>query len=112
MARKQASRRAVHRRSSAGDGRRTRGTPACDGTTAAEAHGTAELPRRPLVDVSYPVRLFGVTAGRVYELVASGRLPGVVRLGRQIRFDPDKLDAFVAAGGQGLEGGWRRESAD
>ena len=35
---------------------------------------------------------------RVYELVRVGHLPAV-RLGRQIRFDPAKIRAFIEAGG-------------
>ncbi len=46
---------------------------------------------------------------RVYELARRGLLPGVVRLGRQVRFDPKKVREFVDRGGQSLPGGWRRE---
>jgi excisionase family DNA binding protein len=45
-----------------------------------------------------------VRTGRAYELAREGRLPGVVRLGRQIRVDPAALDAFIAEGGTGEPG--------
>lgn len=45
-----------------------------------------------ILDVSLP---------RVYELVRTGVLPAV-RLGRQIRVDPRKLQAFLDGGGQCL----------
>ena len=45
---------------------------------------------------------------RVYELARRGLLPGVVRLGRQVRFDRKKVLEFVDQGGQSLPGGWRR----
>lgn len=51
------------------------------------------------------------SAARVYDLARQGILPGVVRLGRQIRFDLDKVLEFVATGGQALSGGWRRAAA-
>jgi Helix-turn-helix domain len=44
---------------------------------------------------------------RVYDLARRGVLTGVVRLGRQVRFDLDKVLAFVDRGGQALSGGWR-----
>lgn len=42
---------------------------------------------------------------RVYELVREGVLPGVVRLGRQIRVDPAALDEFIQSGGSPSEHG-------
>ena len=47
----------------------------------------------------------------VYTLVRENRLPGCVRVGRAIRFDPDALERYVRSGGQALPGGWRRERA-
>jgi predicted DNA-binding transcriptional regulator AlpA len=49
------------------------------------------------------------SAARVYELARRGLLPGVVRLGRQVRFDRRKVLEFVDRGGRSLPGGWRRE---
>lgn len=50
-----------------------------------------------------------VRTDRVYELAKQGAIAGVVRVGRQVRFEPDALDRWIAAGGQALAGGWRRE---
>jgi len=47
-------------------------------------------------------------APRVHELARQGLLPAV-RLGRQVRFDPDAIDEFITSGGKALDGGWRRE---
>ena len=53
--------------------------------------------------------LLQVSRCRVYELIRLGLLPGTVRVGRQIRVDPSRLDEFVRTGGSALPGGWRRE---
>jgi hypothetical protein len=37
---------------------------------------------------------------RVYELARRSLLPGVVRVGRQLRFDMAKIRSFIEAGGQ------------
>lgn len=50
-----------------------------------------------------------ISEARVRELGRLGLLP-VVRLGRQVRVDPERLDAWIAEGGQALPGGWRREA--
>ena len=36
---------------------------------------------------------------RVYALAREGRIPGVLRLGSQIRFDPQALEAWIRNGG-------------
>jgi excisionase family DNA binding protein len=53
--------------------------------------------------------LLRVRTPRVYELVREGRVDGVVRIGRQLRFDPERVAAWIKRGGQQLPGGWRRE---
>jgi excisionase family DNA binding protein len=50
-----------------------------------------------------------VSPFRVYSLARQGILPGVVRLGRQLRFDREAIEQFVLAGGKALAGGWRNE---
>lgn len=47
------------------------------------------------------------TNSRVYDLARRAILPGVVRIGRQVRFDLDKVLEFVDSGGKPLPGGWR-----
>ena len=45
---------------------------------------------------------------RVYRLAREGIIP-CVRLGRQLRFSPKKVEEFIENGGQALPGGWRKE---
>ncbi len=35
-----------------------------------------------------------------YKLIASGRMPGVVRIGKLVRVDLDVLEAWIASGGE------------
>jgi len=57
--------------------------------------------------------ILDVTTERVYEMSRNGTLPVgvVVRLGRQVRIDEDRLREWIAAGGNALPGGWRRQEA-
>ena len=59
-----------------------------------------------LLDAPEVAEILNVSRARVYELVRQGVIP-VVRLGRQVRVDPDRLRAWIAEGGQALPGGWR-----
>jgi excisionase family DNA binding protein len=45
----------------------------------------------------------------VWKYARQGVIGGVVRVGRQIRFDPEELRTWIAEGGASLECGWRRE---
>jgi hypothetical protein len=55
------------------------------------------------------VRLLGCSKARAYQLARDfGDRLGAFRLGRQLRWDLDKLEAAIAAGGVSFEGGWRR----
>ncbi len=47
---------------------------------------------------------------RIYTLVREGIFPPgvVVRLGRQVRINEDRLTTFLTDGGAALPGGWRR----
>lgn len=53
--------------------------------------------RRPLLDVAGAAEYLTTSQHFVRRLVRERRIT-VVRLGRHVRFDPDDLDAFVAAG--------------
>jgi predicted DNA-binding transcriptional regulator AlpA len=46
--------------------------------------------------------LLDISRHRAYTLARKGILPGVVRLGRQVRVDPDRLTAFIDSGGKPL----------
>ena len=72
-----------------------------------EAFAAAPCPDA-LLTVPQVARLLNVSEARTRELARQNLLP-VVRLGRQLRFDPDALEAWIADGGQALPGGWRRE---
>jgi hypothetical protein len=47
--------------------------------------------------------IMDVPLQRAYELARIGMIPGVVRIGRQIRVDPEKLQEFIDGGGVPLE---------
>jgi excisionase family DNA binding protein len=65
---------------------------------------------KTLEPVSYAALRLNITEARVYQLVREGMLGGVVKLGRQIKIDPDELEAFIKNGGQALPGGWKKEA--
>ncbi len=52
----------------------------------------------PLLDAGAVAAVLGITRWRVYDLARAGILPAV-RLGRTLRFDPDRLRAWIDAGG-------------
>lgn len=60
-----------------------------------------------LLTVQQVAHQLQLPAPRVYELVRTGSLP-CVKIGRQVRFDPEQLAQWIANGGRPLEGGWRR----
>jgi len=51
---------------------------------------------RPLLPISDTADWLGVSRQTVRRLVASGLLP-VVRVGGQLRFEPDAIEAYIAA---------------
>ena len=65
----------------------------------------------PLLRIAQVAELLDVSVARAYELARVGVLP-TVKIGRQLRIDPDQLDQWISAGGQSLPGGWRREPSD
>ena len=71
-----------------------------------------EAPPRPrrIVGVNPIAELIDVKPSRVYELAQQNLIPHI-RMGRQVRFDLDKVEAWLEAGGQALPGGWRQEAA-
>lgn len=54
-------------------------------------------------------RILDLKEDRVYALAREGIIP-VIRIGRQLRVDPDKLQEWLDNGGQGYAGGWKREA--
>lgn len=63
-----------------------------------------EKPNRPvaaskLVRVSYLTERLDKPESTIYRMVQEGRIPGIVRLGRTIRFKVDEIEAWIEAGG-------------
>ena len=65
---------------------------------------------RRIVGVKPIAELLDVKQSRVYDLAQQDLIPHI-KLGRQVRFDLDKVEAWLEAGGQALPGGWRQEAA-
>ncbi|MEW6523647.1 MAG: helix-turn-helix domain-containing protein [Bacillota bacterium] len=63
-----------------------------------------------LLTIQEVAEILRVTNSRAYEMARTGLLPGVVRLGRQIRVNKVALDEFIRNGGQALPGGWKWEA--
>ena len=63
----------------------------------------------PLLTIEQVAQILSVNHARAAELVRRGILPSV-RLGRQLRVDPQHLRQFIDSGGKTLPGGWRREA--
>ena len=53
----------------------------------------------PWLNAEQLADLFAVTPHLIYDLVREGRIPHI-RIGRQIRFAPDAIEVWAAAGGQ------------
>lgn len=63
-----------------------------------------------LIDANELAERHGLHAERWRELARQNLVPHV-RLGRTLRFDPERVAQWIDAGGQALPGGWRREPA-
>lgn len=61
-----------------------------------------------LQEADYAANRLGISKALVWRLCRQGLLPHV-RLGRAVKFCPLALEAWIAAGGQALPGGWRKE---
>ena len=77
--------------------------------TAPAQDETAPRTRR-IVGAKPIAELIDVKPARVYELAQQNLIPHI-RMGRQVRFDLDKVEAWLESGGQALPGGWRQEAA-
>lgn len=62
--------------------------------------------QKKLLRASEVAKVLNVTEVRVYSMAREGLLP-VVKLGRHIRVDQDKLNEWIERGGQSLPGGWK-----
>lgn len=55
-----------------------------------------------LLTIKEVASVLQVPRARAYKLVRSGVIPGMVRLGKQVRIDPERLQGFIRHGGQPL----------
>lgn len=62
-----------------------------------------------ILNVSEVAEIVRLPESTVYLMARENRIGGVVRMGRRIRFIRADLEKWIAAGGEALEGGWRRE---
>ena len=67
--------------------------------TVAERPQSAPKPRK-LLSVKAISERCDIPESTVYEMARQNRIGGVVRLGRKLRFDPDKFEAWLDAGGE------------
>lgn len=76
--------------------------------------GASDAPLQPLpklLTTEQAAQVLEVDVRRVRDLITNHTIPPecIVRLGRQIRLHPEKLRAWIDAGGAALPGGWKRE---
>ena len=64
--------------------------------------------KRPLLKATAVAEWLEVSEWRVYDLVRQDLIPHV-KMGRNVRFDHDAIEGWIAEGGTALPGGWRRE---
>ena len=62
--------------------------------------------QKNLLTIPEVAPILRVSLQRCYEMARTGILP-VVRLGRQLRIDREKLAEWINGGGRSLDGGWR-----
>ena len=65
-----------------------------------------------LFTVDYVANRMDVPKSTVYEAVRQNRIGGIVRLGRIVRFEPEKFEEWIESGGQALPGGWKQEAEE
>lgn len=66
----------------------------------------SELER--LIAAREAATVLGISEYQLYALAREGIVPAV-RIGRAVRFSPSALAEFVARGGKGFEGRWRKQ---
>lgn len=55
-----------------------------------------------LVRVAYLADRLDKPKSSIYQMIKEGRVPGVVRLGRTIRFKTDVIEEWIEAGGEAI----------
>jgi excisionase family DNA binding protein len=63
----------------------------------------------PLIPLKDAAERLGISYPHAADLARTGALPPgvVVRVGRLVKVNPEKLDAWMDEGGQALSDGWR-----
>lgn len=64
---------------------------------------------KKLVGVKEIAEVLDVSTQRVYEMARQNIIPHV-RLGRVVKFDPERIEQWIEAGGRSLRGGWKRDA--
>lgn len=80
-------------------------------TTLPASHEAAPSRTRKLLTAEAVAERLDVPKSTIYEAARQNRIGGVVRLGRVLRFDPEKFEVWLESGGQALPGGWRQKEA-
>ncbi len=62
-----------------------------------------------LMKVIHVAEILNISSDRVYNLSREQIIPSV-RVGRSLRFSYKAIDEFIATGGKGLPGGWKRNN--
>ncbi len=68
--------------------------------SVAVSNETATQKPRKLVGAEVVAERLDIPLSSVYELARMGRIPGCIRLGRRMRFDPDRLERWLENGGE------------
>ncbi len=64
--------------------------------------------RNTLLNLRQVAEILSVSYERITSMARQNLLP-IVRMGRQVRVDPEALEVYIAGGGKALAGGWRKE---
>lgn len=66
---------------------------------------------RKLKPLRYLSQVFPISRWQAEHLARSDFFPPgvIVRLGRRVLVNPERLSEFIAGGGKALPGGWRRQ---
>lgn len=57
-----------------------------------------QAPITRLITAEQAAELLAISKARAYQLARMNAVPGVVRLGRQVRFNRQALEAFIGGG--------------
>ena len=60
---------------------------------------TTHSKKNPLLKAFHISERLDLPLSSIYELVRQNKIPGIVRIGKSIRFDPDIIETWIAQGG-------------